>query len=404
MWLLRPFGRSQASTPRANLPMADTQIEMRRWHDWTDPDFFMEGRQRERRLIPLFLRQILPRQLQKTKLTLTGWMLIIIALGIGSAAYNTSSNILFMTLSLLLSSLVLSGILSVINFRKLSWALKAPEHLQVGEVGMAEIALKNGKRIFPSMSIVFQVSSSADSSGRSLYLRHAVSAGDSSVLEWTFVPQRRGVFDIHLHGVQSKFPFGFLLKGVGDVVGESVRVWPARVEYSFNPGADGRRFQSGSSKRQAGSGNDLLNLRSYERGDPPRLIHWKATARMNKLMIRQLAQEGEQGFHLRVGCDASSWNEAQIETLCSAACALGEDLFRAGRLQTVRVGSAEPVAVRGLREMHDFYDQLAILETAPGFSEQAITTEVVGRNLVSFKPCGESGVTIHVNGTQAGQA
>lgn len=383
--------------------MADSHIEMRRWHDWTDPDFFMEGRQRERRLIPLFLRQILPAQLQRTRLTLTGWMLIIISMGIGSAAYNTASNILFMTLSLLLSSLVLSGILSLINFKKMSWALKVPEHLQVDEIGMAEVALTNQKRIFPSMCIALQVSSSADESIKRLYLKNALSAGDSKNLEWTFLPKRRGEFKIYLRGLESKFPFGFLLKSVGDTEEETLWVWPARVDYEFQPSADGRRFQTGASRRRAGSGNDLLNLRQYERGDPPRLIHWKASARMNKLMIRQLAQEGESGFHLRVNPDSDLWSPDHIETLCSLACALSEDLFHAGQLETVQLAEDEIISVRGLRELHDFYDGLAKLERlppAPAHSE----ADTWRRNLITFKPCGEGGVTIHVDGTQAGQA
>ncbi|MGZ0707474.1 DUF58 domain-containing protein [Coraliomargarita sp. W4R53] len=384
--------------------MADSQIEMRRWHDWTDPDFFMEGRQRERRLLPLFLRQILPRQMQQTKLTLTGWMLIVVAMGIGSAAYNTSSNILFMTLSLLLSSLVLSGILSLVNFRKLSWSLKVPEHLQVGEVGMAEVALANRKRIFPSMNIVFRVSSTALAVESPLYLKHAVSAGESASLEWTFVPEKRGPFSVHLYGVESKFPFGFLLKGITDLVEEIVWVWPTRVDYTFKPLVDGRRHQTGVSRRQAGAGSDLLNVRRYEHGDPPRLIHWKATARMNKLMIRQLAQEGESGFHLRLDPFMGDWTEAQIETLCSVACGLAEDLFHSGRLETVSVGQAEVIAIRGLRELHEFFDQLARLEQLMGPLAELPDLGQGRRNLITFKPCGESGVTIHVNGEQAGQA
>jgi uncharacterized protein (DUF58 family) len=384
--------------------MADSQTEMRRWHDWTDPDFFMVGRQRERRLVPLFLRQILPRQFQRTRLTLTGWMLIIVALGIGSAAYNTSSNILFMTLSLLLSSLVLSGILSLFNFSKLDWSLKAPEHLQVGEVGVAEVVLQNNKRIFPSMNIIFKVGISAEPKGRQLYLKQAVSAGEAASLEWTFVPAQRGRFEVYLYGVESKFPFGFLLKGFGDTVQETVLVWPARVEYHFSPSANGRRFQTGISQRKAGAGSDLLNVRPYERGDPPRLIHWKATARMNKLMTRQLAQEGESGFHLRVEPRGFDWGEAQFETLCSAACALAEDLFHAGRLETLRVGAADPIAVRGLREMHDFFDQLADLDLRASQPEATRMQEIERRNLITFKPCGESGVSIHVNGAQTGEA
>jgi len=382
--------------------MPDAPTEMRRWHDWTDPDFFMEGRQRERRLVPLFLRQILPGQLQRTRLTLTGWMLILVAMGIGSAAYNTASNILFMTLSLLLSSLILSGILSVINFRKLDWSLHAPEHLQVGEVGMAEVALDNKKRIFPSMAIVFQVGSSAQAQASRLYLKHAVSAGRQGSLEWTFTPERRGRFHVHLHGVESKFPFGFLLKSMGETVEAGVLVWPARAEYSFNPHADGRRFQSGVSKHKAGAGSDLLNLRAYERGDPPRLIHWKATARMNKLMIRQLAQEGESGFHLRLDPSAADWDGAGLERLCSTACALAEDLFQAGRLDTVSVGAGEATAVRGLRELHDFFDELALLE-APSTAIGG-RARLERRNTITFQPLGEGGVSIHVNGTQAGQA
>ncbi|MBT65130.1 MAG: hypothetical protein CML13_18185 [Puniceicoccaceae bacterium] len=383
--------------------MTDSHIEVSRWHDWTDPDFFMEGRQQERRILPLFMRQILPKQLQRTKLTLTGWMLIVVALGIGSAAYNTSSNILFMTLSLLLSSLVLSGILAQVNFRKLNWSLAAPEHLQVGEVGMAEVALKNEKQLFPSMSVVFRVSSTADPAGQSLYLARSISAGASASLEWTFVPEKRGPFMVRLHGVESHFPFGFLLKGLSALTEETIWVWPTRVDYSFSPTVDGRRHQTGVSRRQAGAGNDLLNVRNYEAGDPPRLIHWKATARMNRLMVRQLAQEGQSGFHVRVDVPDRDWNAEQVETLCSTACALAEDLFHAGRLETVSVGD-EAVAVRGLREVHAFFDQLARLEYAPHLVMTEAGADQQRRNLIRFRPCGESGVSIHVNGEQAGEA
>lgn len=381
---------------------AASHLEIRRWHDWTDPDYFMEGRQRERRLIPLFLRQVLPQHLQRTRLTITGWMLIVVSMGIGSAAYNTSSNILFMTLSLLLSSLILSGILSLINFRKLSWSLSTPGHLQVGEVGMAQVNLENRKHRFPSMGIVFQVGSSAQEGTVRLHLRHAVSARERASLEWTFVPTRRGPCQVYLHGVESKFPFGFLLKGIGQTVEETILVWPARADYIFKPDAEGRRFQAGVSKRRAGAGNDLLNLRTYERGDAPRLIHWKATARMNKLMVRQLAQEGEAGFHLWVSPEAANWTAAQLEALCSTACALAEDLFQAGRLETVAVGRAGGTAVRGMRELHDFFDELALLKADSG--QGAVPISVTERrNQITFKPLGE-GVSIHVNGTQAGQA
>jgi uncharacterized protein (DUF58 family) len=376
---------------------------MRRWHDWTDPDFFQSGDFKERRVLPLFLRQILPKHLQRTKLTLIGWLLILVALGIGTAAYNTSSNILFMTLSLLLSSLVLSGLLSQINFHKLSWTLHPPEHLQVDENGMAEVVLRNQKRIFPSMCIALQAGGSEPGAARRLYLEHALAAGQTSRLEWTFVPERRGRYEVSINGLESMFPFGFIRKVAGRRESASMLVWPARVDYSFGYTAGGRRFLTGASKRRAGTGSDLLNLRHYEKGDPPRLIHWKASARLNKLMTRQLAQEGESGYHICLDPAGADWSEPQFERLCSLVCALSEDLFRAGRLETVVIAGGDMQAVRSLRDLHGFFDQLALLEPA-GRAAVPRAPMVARPNSITFKPRGESGLAIHVDGTQAGQA
>jgi len=377
------------------------QAELRDWHDWTDPDFFAEGRQSEYRFLPLFLRQILPKQVRRTKLTLTGWMLVFVAIGIGSAAYNTASNILFMTLSLLLSSLVLSGMLSLINFRKLKWELNTPTHLQAGEVGVAEINLENGKSVFPCMSICFRVGRSGSAEEAPLYLSHALPASGRATLEWTFEPQRRGPCRLCLEGLESKFPFGFLVRSVGQVQEREVLVWPARIAYSFTPKAVGRRLLSGSSRRHSGLGNDLLNIRAYVSGDAPRLIHWKATARTNKLMVRQLAQEGEGGFHLEIDPDAARWPGESFETLCSIAFSLADDLFHAGRLETVRILGFDRVIVRGLRDLYGIFDTLSTLVPMTG----AVRSPEGGHltNQITFRPLGSAGAAIYVDELQAGQ-
>jgi len=378
------------------------QAEFRNWNDWTDPDFFTEGRQSERRFLPLFIRQILPVRLQKTKLTLTGWMLIVVAMGIGSAAYNTASNILFMTLSLMLSSLVLSGILSLINFKKLKWNLKAPAHLQVGEVGAAEIELENKKTLFPSMSLCFRVGSSEHTKDTDLYMSSALPAGGSMRLEWTFKPQRRGACRINLNGVGSKFPFGFIDKSFGETQEHEVLVWPARVDYHFKPEAAGRRYLSGVSRRASGLGSDLLNIRGYVPGDPPRLIHWKATARVNKLMVRQLVQEGEGGFHIQIDPDRDFWSGDRFEQLCSVVCSLADDLFHAGRLDSVRVVGEERLLVRSMRDLHGFFDRLATL--SPGQSAEKVSPGDRPGNRITFRPLGEGGIAIYVDDIQVGQA
>lgn len=380
--------------------MAQANAELRNWHDWTDPDFFATNRQQEKRFVPLFLRQILPSHMLQTRLTLTGWCLIVVSFGIGLAAYNTASNILFLTLSLLLSSLVLSGILSWVNFRKLQWALQAPLHLKVGEVGMAEVDLANGKTLFPAMAICFRVNSEMTNETERLYMQQALGAGESCKLEWTFVPQQRGSFQLRLSGVQSQFPFGFLQKTIGSDSETSVLVWPARINYIFQASPGGQRIAAGVSRKHAGLGNDLLNIRPYVPGDPPRLVHWKATARTQRVMVRQLAQEGESGYHLQLDSDASRWNSVQFEMLCSLVCSLADDLFHLGRLESVRVDNLGSMPVRTIHELHDFFDQLAQLERKPRKQE---AQPHVRSNRLTFRPCGESGIAIYVDANQAGQ-
>ena len=381
--------------------MAKAQVKLKAWDDWTDPDFFTEGKQTEKRPIRFFLRQLASTNLQQTKLTITGWMLIFVALGIGSAAYNTASNILFMTLSLLLSSLVLSGILSLINFKKLDWSLEAPRYLEANELGLAKISLKNKKLIFPSLCLRFRTAHSMGSEEKFLYLPDTLAAGDDTIIEWPFTPDRRGVCELFLNGVQSKFPFGFLAKTVGEVEMSAVIVWPSRVDFELNPGANGLFSALGTSQSRTGLGSDLLKIREYVSGDAPRCIHWKATARMNRLMVRELAQEGQNGYHLIIDRNSSDWDEAQFETLCSLAYTLANDLFHRDRLQSVIIEGEEQFPMRGLRDLHEFFDRLALLERSKATLSDS--GRVFSRNEIRFRPLSGGDVSIYVDGIRAGE-
>lgn len=385
--------------------MAAVHEELKRWHDWTDPEYFQEGQQRETRFWRLFLRQLMPGQssVQRTKLTLTGWFLILVALGIGMAAYNAASNILFMTLSLLLSSLVLSGILSQINFKKLEWELVAPANLRVGEPGVAEVSTFNGKRLFPSICLCFRVGSSAEDVLRRLYLSRSLRAGERMHLDWQFTPQRRGSCEVKVVGMESAFPFGFIYKTIGIEQSTEVWVWPARVEYSFAPDSGGHRRSLGVSRTQPGQGSDLLNIRAYQHGDAPRLVHWKASARMGKLMIRQLAKEGERAFVLSLNLSNELWDAESFERMCSVAASLAEDLFHAGRLEGYMNGSGEFMAVRSLRDLQDFFNYLAaaVPEVDTAFSG-VVDTGYSAR--VSLMPSANNGVNIYVDDVLSGEA
>ena len=384
---------------------------------------------------------VFPARSESIAPTLPGLLLIALSLGIGSAAYNTGNNILFIALSLLLSCLILSGVLSWLNFSGLRWRLAPGPALRVGRDTAVALELRSVKKFLPTYGLWFDLRAmatpSTDSAGSPqagqvdigpgekksvreilaavdkaetrarLFLRDRLDAGEEAHLEWIFQPARRGMLRLELSGVGSLFPFGFLRKTLGGGLRREVVVWPAPVEYRGEGTAVARRPQAGERVARVGSSADLLALRRYEAGDSHRLIHWKASARLGKLVVRQFAAESAEGFTLWLRTPAEVWTRTeQFELLVSFAATLAEDLFRAGKLLFAVVNDGLPMAVRGVRDLEEFMDQLAVVECVDGEKPKAEGEKVflVKQNLITFAPDGARGVAAYVDGEKTAAA
>jgi uncharacterized protein (DUF58 family) len=381
---------------------------------------------------------VFPARRERIVLTLPGLLLIALSLGIGSAAYNTANNILFIALSLLLSCLILSGVLSWLNFSGARWRLTTGPALRVGHDAAVALELCNTKKFLPTYGLWFElraVAVRALSPGQAraaeakelskksvreilaavdkaeaqsrLFLRERLDAGEETRLEWIFRPVRRGALRLELTGVGSLFPFGFLKKTLGGRWRHEVVVWPAPVEYQRWGVAAARRPQAGERVARVGGGADLLALRQYEAGDSHRLIHWKASARLGKLVVRQFAAESAEGFTLWLRTPAEIWTRAeQFELLVSFAATLAEDFFRAGKLLCTAVNDGPPLAVRGVRDLEDFLNDLAVVECVDGEKRKAESEKVflMKQNLITFAPDGARGVAAYVDGEKTAAA
>ena len=346
---------------------------------------------------------LLPERRQRTLPTLPGMVLIALALAVGSAAYNTGSNILFITLSLLLASLVLSGVWSWLNFARTEWRLVAPPAFRVGQEAVVAVELRNRKRVLPAYALWFDLEVPLARLRHRMHLRERLGAGGERRLEWTFHPPRRGVERLRIEGVGSLFPFGFLRKTAGAGVEQTVRVWPARVTYRFAGAVPARQQWSSEEVPRVGRGSDLLGLRRYQPGDSHRHIHWKASARQRQLLVRQNAAESAQMFSLHVNTGATRWTRPeQFELLCRLAGTLAEDLFRAGRLDTVTVDNEPLLEIRRLRDVETFLDRLAELAPAPAGPTGPPARPRTAT--ITFEPDGERGICARLGGDIAARA
>lgn len=379
---------------------------------------------------------VFPQRGQRIVPTLPGTLLIALSLGVGTAAYNSANNILFITLSLMLACLILSGVLSWLNFRGLHWRLEVAPPLRVGQAAIAALELRNRKGFLPTYGLWFDfVARVADQgppavaestiTGRGLdvrailakaeaaeargqlLLRERLDARGEARLEWSFTPSRRGRLSVELTGLGSLFPFGFLRKTLSLERREERVVWPAVVDYRRLPAATERMAAGGGRAPRVGSGGDLLALRRYAAGDSHRLIHWKASARSQQLLVRQFSAESMEEFSLWLQTEAARWPKPEQFELAVSLCAtLAEDLFRAGQLGSATVADEAPLPIRQVRDLERFLDRLAEVQIAdgePGVGSARGRSES-RRNRLTFVPDGTRGVAALLDGKQAATA
>ena len=360
--------------------------------------------------------------------TVSGVVLIGLALGIGTAAYNSASNILFIALALLLACLILSGVLAWLNLRGVEWQLEVEPPLRAGQQTEISLLLRNAKRFLPTYALWFEFAAEPFTRGEAfrpestitgkgidvwaelkkveaslvkgtVHLRSRLEPGGSARLDWVFTPARRGLVRIELRGVGSLFPFGFLRKLAGTDLRREVPVWPAPVEYRRFGGAAPRRPAGELRQAKAGNEGDMIALRHYEHGDSHRLIHWKASARSGKLLIRQFSSQNSDACSLWLRTDAAVWSDPeQFELLLSFAATLAQDLFRAGRLLATALDGAPPVPTKRVADLDSFLDKLA--EAKPLAGDLPPGAGRARFNVMTFEPDGPRGVAAFINGTK----
>jgi uncharacterized protein (DUF58 family) len=121
---------------------------------------------------------------------------------------------------------------------------------------------------------------------------------ESSVeLEYFLTPSERGSGFFQGTYVRLKCPLGLMERQVKLNTEQPVRIYPnvlALREFELLK-QQGRLREIGIRRsRQRGLGTEFESLREYSEGDDYRKIDWKATARRDKLIVRQFEQERNQ--------------------------------------------------------------------------------------------------------------
>ncbi len=133
---------------------------------------------------------------------------------------------------------------------------------------------------------------------------------------------------------------------------------------------------------RARAGVEYAGLRAYAPGDPPRTVHWRATARHGRMVVGEPARPAAPA--LRIALAGGSWSQAALDRAVERVCALAAAGAAAGRPTEVAVdGAVQPWSEAARRDLallppHAGARPRPLAPPPPG----AVETVTVGRDEV----------------------
>ena len=211
------------------------------------------------------------------------------ALAIGLAAFNTGNNLCYLLLSVMLAFLILSLALAIRGLPSFEVARIIPRHIHAGEAFPVTLVLRRRSGWLPLFSArVTDLLEGGQVAGTGYLLQ----MGPRSKVECAYRARlgRRGVYQLEGVRMESSFPFGFFRRVREIPCPGEILVYPQTLPCvtwaAWSPVPIGEQQHA-----QKGMGTDLYGLRDYQQGDSARLIHWKVSARTQRLVAREFETE-----------------------------------------------------------------------------------------------------------------
>ncbi|AFZ46242.1 protein of unknown function DUF58 [Cyanobacterium stanieri PCC 7202] len=303
-----------------------------------------------------------------------GWVLLGIALSFFGAATNTMAGWLYVLSG---TSLALAGLNIVIasqTVKKLTIKRLPIEPISAGDELLLELAVTNPSKSSKNFieivdPLPFVSSKAVHSSIESLYPQ------ETKKITYYAQVDRRGIYHWSGLDIKSAAPIGLFYARKRRNLEARAIVYPQIIPLKSSPLIDnlGReQTQQQQSERLYHNATEGVTkaLRQYRFGDPPRLIHWRSSARFGELQVREL--ETITGGEQIIICldNNQSWEQELFERAVIAAASL---YFYCSRQQLdVKLWTAKTNTIKG---NHVVLEALAAIQPRQGDQDLEIPSE-----------------------------
>jgi len=264
--------------------------------------------------------------------------------------------------------------------RRLGARRRTPAHIFAGDALTIEYALENDRRRLAALAVFVEdqlvpadrsTAVAALPSPRVFFPR--VGAGDRARVRWRGEAPRRGKYHFQSLVLGTRSPFGLIERRVTTPLPEQLVVYPRVGRLSRR----WRQLQRQATEHRMGRRHDRSaqqeeyhGLRDYRAGDSLRWIHWRTSARLGELMVKEYEQQNEQDLAILVDpwlprAQASPRQREAVEQAVSFAATIClETCRRQGRRLVVGWTGTAPGVVQGpssVKLLHELLEQMAVL-------------------------------------------
>lgn len=244
------------------------------------------------------------------------------------------------------------------------------ERLQVGGEGRVDlVVVNNGDRTTPTMALT----DTFDKGRRSArFLLAPLSPGETARAAYRVPTDRRGRFELGPLNAAITDPFGLAESDQRIIDPTEVLVYPRVHEILPLPelGGDDLDSHAAELRGRPDTGGEFHLLREYNAGDDLRRVHWKATARRSRMMVRQDESKRRAPVLVMLDVRAGAHDRASFELAVEAVASLATALERAHRPFSVMTTTGEELGHLGQRHLATVLDALAVIE--PAASERVV--------------------------------
>jgi len=258
----------------------------------------------------------------KLKPSRRAYLLLVITIFLFFAASNVQGGWLYIIDSLLISLLFFSAIIPITQIKRLKITRNFNNTVYENENLKVDIVIENISKKTVSFIEVsdYQLKRIV---GKTLFLKNKekenskffveIPSKDKISFAYTLIPKIRGLYVFEKFDINSYGPFGLFLYSKELKIKDELIVLPNVPLVKNLPLENFKGSGIKYSNKTIRSTEATLpyNIREYKNGDNKKLIHWKTTARANKLMVKEL--ESEQFLNVKILLDTKKGNNIGLE-------------------------------------------------------------------------------------------